>query len=68
LKEYKNYSFLPNVNPICPQLEPELPIVRRDQIGVPENIIGLNLNNYWPKHEATPTGGEEVFKLESTYA
>jgi hypothetical protein len=33
-KEYKNCSFLPNINPKCPQLSAVLPLVCRDQTGL----------------------------------
>ena len=50
LKEYKNCSFLPNVNPSYPQSALVLPIVFRDHRGTLENLSGSNLNKYWPRH------------------
>jgi hypothetical protein len=46
LKEYKNYSFLPNVNPRCSQFAVVVFAVFRLHIGDEENIAGSNLNNY----------------------
>jgi hypothetical protein len=46
LKEYKNCSFLPNVNPRCPQSAFVLPIVFKDHTGALENISGSNFNKF----------------------
>jgi hypothetical protein len=44
---YKNNSDLPNSNPRCPQSS--VPIVYFIQVGVLENVRGLNLNKNCPE-------------------
>ena len=64
MKEYKNFSFLPNTNPRWPQsveayTDDELEIFFDQIVG--DYVIGSNLNNCWPKQ---PTD----YKFERTYA
>ena len=61
-KEYINFSFLPKVNPRCPQLFELLAIVCLDHIGALENVTGLNLYKIWLSDV------EIVLKLDRTYA
>ena len=46
LKEYKNFSFLPNVNPRCPQSATVLPIVYSLHRGTLENLRGSSFNKF----------------------
>ena len=64
LKEYKNCSFLPNVNPSYPQSALVLPIVSRDHSGALENLSGSNFNKNWPRHVPS----EDNLKFKRTYA
>jgi hypothetical protein len=61
-KVYKNCSFLPNVNPRCPQLLILLPMVFLYHMGILENDFGSNLKKCYPKHD------EDDFKFVKTYA
>jgi hypothetical protein len=58
---YRRVSFLPNVNPRCPQ--PPDPIVFKNHVGLFEYESGSKLNNYCPEQVFDD---EEPFIFEST--